>query len=140
MRMAIWRNTHEVTLFGLADCRPPHCALLDTEDLLPRLLDDFADIFAEPQGLPPARPIDHRIHLKADMQLVAVRPYRYPQLQKDELEKQCAAMLRQGIIRPSTSPFSSPVLLVRKQDSSWRFCVDYRALNAAHTKATLSSW
>ncbi len=134
MRMAIWRNTHEVTLFGLADCRPPHCALLDTEDLLPRLLDDFADIFAEPQGLPPARPIDHRIHLKADMQPVAVRPYRYPQLQKDELEKQCAAMLRQGIIRPSTSPFSSPVLLVRKQDSSWRFCVDYRALNAATAK------
>jgi hypothetical protein len=83
------------------------------------LLQAYADIFAIPRGLPPQRRHDHRIHLLPGMAPVAVRPYRYPQLLKDEVERQCADMLAQGIIRPSSSPFSAPILLVRKADNTW---------------------
>jgi hypothetical protein len=86
--------------------------------MLDVLLEQQGAIFSELMGLPPPRPYDHRIHLLPGMEPVAVQPYRYPQLQKDELERQCTAMLAQGIIRPSTSPFSTPVLLVWKADRS----------------------
>jgi hypothetical protein len=106
----------------------------EAHPLLADLLQQHSDIFDEPQGLPPARPCDHHIHFLPDTTPVAVWPYQYPQLQKDELKRQVVVMLAQGIIRISTSLFSAPVLLVRKSDSTWRFCIDYRTLKVMTSK------
>jgi len=67
-------------------------------------------------------------------QPINVRPYRYAPTQKTEIERQLTEMMQHGIIKPSTSPYASPVLLVKKKDGSWRFCVDYRHLNAITIK------
>ncbi|RVW14863.1 Transposon Tf2-11 polyprotein [Vitis vinifera] len=98
------------------------------------LLEEYSDVFAAPTSLPPTREIDHKIPLKDGTEAINVRPYRYAYFQKTEIENQVQDMLNAGLIRPSTSPFSSPVLLVKKKDGTWRFCTDYRALNAAIVK------
>ncbi|GJT97993.1 ty3-gypsy retrotransposon protein [Tanacetum coccineum] len=98
------------------------------------LMDRYQELFAKPTSLPPHRVIDHRIHLFLDTKPVNVRPYRYPHYQKAEMEKLVKEMLDQGIIRFSHNPFSSPVLLVKKKDGNYRFCVNYRALNVVTVK------
>jgi hypothetical protein len=99
-----------------------------------QLLDSFSHLFAEPTALPPQRQCDHTIPLVPGAQPVAVRQYRYLPTLKSEIEAQVTDMLQQGIVQPSSSAFSSPVLLVRKKDGSWRFCVDYRQLNPLTVK------
>lgn len=88
----------------------------------------------QPHELPPQRSFDHHIELLTGTTPVNVRPYRYSPARKDEIEKQLARMLSDGIIKASTSPFASPVLLVRKKDNTWRFCIDYQQLNAFMVK------
>lgn len=98
------------------------------------VLDQFAEVFAEPTTLPPSRPYDHAIALKSDATPFNAHPYRYSPEHKTEIEHQVRSMLKASIICPSMSPFASPILLVLKKDGSWRFCIDYRRLNELTVK------
>lgn len=94
------------------------------------LVSQFQNLFTEPTGVPPARNMSHSIPLLPGTQPFRLRPYRYTPQQKDEIEQQVAQLLRNKMIQESTSPFASPVLLVKKKNGEWRLCVDYRRLNA----------
>ncbi|XP_058784315.1 uncharacterized protein LOC131659094 [Vicia villosa] len=98
------------------------------------LLTKYQSIFQPHEGLPPTRPHDHHIPLIPNTTPINVKPYRYPHSQKTAMTSIIQDMLKEEIIKPSHSPFSSPVLLVKKKDGTWRFCVDYRALNAVTIK------
>jgi hypothetical protein len=80
------------------------------------------------KGIPPSRDHEHQIELILESMPPNKRPYRYPHQQKGDIEKMVQDMLNSGIIQPSRSSFSAPVVMVRKNDNSWRMCHDYRDL------------
>ncbi|VDI32371.1 Hypothetical predicted protein [Mytilus galloprovincialis] len=64
-----------------------------------------------------------------DAKPISAAPYRQSPQMRKELDKQLDEMERNNIIEESTSPWHSPVVLVKKRNGSIRVCVDYRALN-----------
>ena len=104
------------------------------DPLIEKLPIEFASVFDTSSSLPPYRGHEHQILLNEGTALICQRPYRYPHFQKIEIEKIVTDLLEVGSIRPSQSLFSSPVLLVRKADGSWRMCIDYKALNQVAIK------
>jgi len=98
------------------------------------LLHTYQQVFDVPSALPPPRSHNHAIPLIHGANLVKVKSYRYPFSQKLQIEKMVQDMLQEGIIVPSNSPFSSPIILVKKKDGTWRFYTDYRTLNAITVK------
>jgi hypothetical protein len=65
-----------------------------------------------------------------DAKPVRSAPYRVSRYEREIIVDEVAKMLRSGTIRPSSSPWAAPVVLVRKKDGSHRFCIDYRRLNS----------
>ncbi|MCO5595276.1 hypothetical protein L7F22_049317 [Adiantum nelumboides] len=103
------------------------------EDLeLSKFLNQFQYVFIHdiPGELPPKRGNDdHAIELLPGRSPPNKPPYRVSQAQQEKIMRQVNELVEKGMVRPSSSPFCSPILLVHKKDGTYRMCVDYRALN-----------
>jgi hypothetical protein len=96
---------------------------------------EYLDVFPkELPGMLPDRDIEFVIDLIPGTSPIAKRPYRMAAPELAELKKQLGEFQRSGFIRPSSSPWGAPVLLVEKKDKSMRMCVVYRSLNEVTIK------
>ncbi|GBG74471.1 hypothetical protein CBR_g18882 [Chara braunii] len=99
-----------------------------------KITKEYRDVFEAPTGTVPDRPIRHGITLEAG----AVPPrgciYRMSEEELEVLRAQLDDLLNKGWIRASCSPYSAPVLFVRKKDKDLRLCIDYQKLNAQTVK------
>lgn len=90
----------------------------------------YSTIFQEPpRGLPPPCSRDHITELILGAAPIRRKSYRQSHQHKTEIERLVQELLDCGVITRSKSPFSAPVILVRKKDGSYRLCIDYQALN-----------
>ena len=94
------------------------------------LVNRFNDIFPEelPSRLPLKRNIEHGIEIEFGSTPPSRPPYRLSFIEQDELKKQIS-LLDNKLIRPSCSPYGSPVLFVKKKSGELLMCIDFRALN-----------
>jgi len=96
----------------------------------------YKDIFKTelPDGLPPAREVDHEIKLVNGAVPPKKKLYRLSWQEEEVLKDRIQELLNQGFIRPSQSPYGAPVIFTKKKNGTLRMCVDYRALNSVTIK------
>ena len=98
------------------------------------LLHEYGDVVAcEGFDLGQTHVVQHEIPLIDDAP-IKQRFYRCADKLKEELDRQIDDMRKTGVIRPSTSPWASPVILVKKKNETYQLCVDYRKLNSVTRK------
>ncbi|UYV75684.1 K02A2.6-like, partial [Cordylochernes scorpioides] len=91
-------------------------------------LDEFIDIFDFGSTLiKPTSTVKHKNNT-GDHSPIKQRPYRVAPSERRLIQDEVNKMIENHIVKPSESPWSSPVILVRKKDGTWRFCVDYDGL------------
>lgn len=98
------------------------------QEQLHEVLQSYHDVFATPNG-PLGRTSAVQHHIRTTGPPIRQPMRRIPIALKDTVNYEVCKMLDSGVIRPSSSPWSAPLVMVQKKDNSWRFCIDYRKLN-----------
>jgi hypothetical protein len=106
---------------------------------LQSILSKHQVVFSTPQGLPPSYGVhDHSIPLVPGSLPPNIHPYHHPFSQKIEIEKIIQELLSVGVIIPSTSPYSSLVVMVLNKEGSWRMCPNFHSLSKLTIKEKFS--
>ncbi len=100
---------------------------LDEKKKLFELLNKYKDIFSLDGKFGRTDLVKHKINTSGTP--ISKKPYRTSVKENEVIKKEVNKMLSDGVIEPSSSPWSAPVVLVKKKDGKIRFCVDYRSLN-----------
>ena len=101
--------------------------------LIEKVLTKYQGIFAEKMNeLGRAHVVKHYIETQGCP--ITLQPYRTPITLRPLVQQHIQEMLDHGIIKPSSSPYRSPVVMVKKKTGDLRFCIDYRKLNASTIK------
>ena len=96
------------------------------ENQVKELLEEFKDVLTDIPG--ETNLIEHKINLTSD-QPIRTKQYPLPFAMSQTVKEETKKMLEMGIVEPSSSPYLSPVVLVKKSDQTVRFCIDFRNLN-----------
>ncbi|KAI2644624.1 Retrovirus-related Pol polyprotein [Labeo rohita] len=103
----------------------PHLSAAQKGELQ-HLIGQFSDVFSPLPGR--TNVLQHDIQTPPGV-VVRQRPYRVPEARQQAIEDEVQQMLKLGVIEPSHSPWSSPIVMVPKPDGTLRFCNDFRCLN-----------
>ena len=106
------------------------CVTADDRTKLIGMLTRYSGVFSTSStDLGRTRDIVHSIPTRPDARPIKQKPRRLGPEKDAEVERQVRQLESDGLIEPACGAWSSPVVLVKKSDGSWRFCVDYRRLN-----------
>ena len=101
---------------------------VDPKDIV--VVREFVDVFPEEiPDMSPQRGIDFTTDLVSGTGPISKALYCMALKKMEELKSQLEELLDKGYIRPTVSPWDTPVLFVRKKDGNLRLCIDYRELN-----------
>jgi len=102
----------------------------DSPTCLDNLVKEYEDVFQNPpKGLPPLRGIEHQIDFMPEVSLPNRPAYRTNPKEAKEIQQQVEGLIAKGWVQDSMSPCIMPVILVRKEDGTWRMCTDCCAIN-----------
>jgi hypothetical protein len=135
-KVVIFKVPNQPEFFIVGESKPSGqeqqgtCARMTVQEQPALVEEEFPDVFTdELPRLPPVRSVEFVIETFPGTKPISKTPYQMARKELEVVKAQIDEFQKKGLIRPSTSPWGAPVVLVDKKDGGKRMCIDYRELN-----------